>query len=143
MSDDEPHTLMGEKSVCFTQLEIRSYGVTLGDAPTFNGCPITLDWDFDPAETETYNVDVYEHHRCDRRTMSELVIPPSHREYRLMQSGFSRREIKYAMEEAKQAAKDRRKTVESLKRSRRLSLEGLLGKAKLNSKGAFRRRSSI
>ena len=133
---DESHSLIRGRSVCFTQLEIRSYGVTLGDAPTFNGCPITLGWDYDPAETETYDVDVYEHNRCGRRAKIELLIPPSHRESLLIQSGFSRSQIKRAIKEAKQAAKDREKTAQSFKRSRRLSFEEMWGRAT----GAIRRR---
>eukprot|EP00984_Skeletonema_dohrnii_P003665 scaffold1263_cov134-Skeletonema_dohrnii-CCMP3373.AAC.1 len=139
---DESQSSMRRRSVCFTSLEIRSYGVTLGNAPTFHGPPVTLDWDYDPAETETFDVDVYEHHRYARRTKSEMVIPPSHREYRLMQLGFSRSQIKYAMEEAKRAAKEREKTVQSLNRTRRLSLDEMWGKAKLISKRGSRRRTS-
>jgi hypothetical protein len=143
---DEPQSSMRRRDVCFTSLEIRSYGVTLGNAnaPTFHGPPVSLvlDWDYDPAETETYEVDVYEHHRHARRTQSELVIPPSHREYRLMQLGFSRSQIKYAMEEAKRAAKEREKTVQSLNRTRRLSLDEMRGKAMLISKRGSRRRQS-
>ena len=133
---DESHSLIRGRSVCFTQLEIRSYGVTLGDAPTFNGCPITLGWDYDPAETETYDVDVYEHNRCGRRAKIELLIPPSHRESLLIQSGFSRSQIKCAIKEAKQAAKDREKTAQNFKRSRRLSFEEMWCRAT----GAIRRR---
>eukprot|EP00984_Skeletonema_dohrnii_P037119 scaffold38840_cov255-Skeletonema_dohrnii-CCMP3373.AAC.1 len=59
-----------------------------------------------------------------------------------MQLGFSRSQIKYAMEEAKRAAKEREKTVQSLKRTRRLSLDEMRGKAKIISKRGRRRRSS-
>lgn len=130
------------RGVSFTNLEIRSYGVTLGNVATLNGPPVTLDWDYDPAETETYDVDAYEYHRYERRTKSELVIPPSHREYLLMQSGFSRSEIKLAMEEAKQEAKEREKTVRACKRSRRVSFDQMWGKAKLLSLKRTLRRNS-
>ncbi len=140
---DESQSSMRRRNVSFTSLEIRSYGVTLGNAPTLYGPPVTLDWDYDPAETETYDVDAYEYHRYARRTKSELVIPPSHREYRLMQSGFSRSQIKLAMEEAKQAAKEREKTVRGLNRPRRVSFDQIWGKAKLLSKkGSLRRKSA-
>lgn len=139
---NESQSSTRRRRVSFTNLEIRSYGVTLGNAPMLHGPPVTLDWDYDPAETETYDVDAYEYHRYERRTKSELVIPPSHREYRLMQSGFSRSEIKLAMEEAKQAAKDREKTVRGRNRSRRVSFDQMWGKTKLLSKkGSLRRKS--
>eukprot|EP00984_Skeletonema_dohrnii_P025504 scaffold14689_cov139-Skeletonema_dohrnii-CCMP3373.AAC.1 len=56
---DESQSSTRRRDVCFTSLEIRSYGVTLGNAPTFYGPPVSLvlDWDYDPAETETYEVD--------------------------------------------------------------------------------------
>ena len=131
-----------QRSVSFSNLEIRSYSVTLGTTPTFNGPPIALDWNYDPSETEKFDVDAYEHYRDTRRTRSELVIPPSHREYCLMQSGFSRSQIKLAMDEAKTAAKEREKTIKSLNRARILSLDGMLGKPKFLSRVGSRRRSS-
>jgi hypothetical protein len=141
MMDDSQRS-MRRRSVCFSSLEIRSYDVTLGNTPTFYGPPVTLDWNYDDAETQVYDVDFYEHHRHPRRTKCELVIPPSHREYSLMIEGFSRSQIKIATEEAKRAAKQREKTIKTLNRTSRLSLDEMWDKAKNISTLGIRRRAS-
>ncbi len=55
-----------QHNVSFSSLEIRSYNVTLGDAPTSNGPPISLSWEYDPSATEEYHVDYYENYRADQ-----------------------------------------------------------------------------
>ena len=134
--NDDDTSIPKSRNVCFSTVEIRSYGVTLalglGETPTLRGPPITLDWSHDVAETQLHDVDTYEYLRAatpenptplnPRRTMSELVIPPSHREYRLMQAGFSRSQIFAVMEEAQRSVKLRENTVRSFKRERRRRL---------------------
>jgi hypothetical protein len=127
--NDDDNSITKSRNFCFSTVEIRSYGVTLGETPTLRGPPITLDWSYDAAETQLHDVDTYEYLRTTtpenptppnpRRTMSELVIPSSHREYRLMQAGFSRVQIKVVMEEAQRSAKLRQDTARSFKRERR------------------------
>jgi hypothetical protein len=126
-SMDHPRNSM-KRNVCFSNLEIRSYNITLGTAPTRNGPPISLDWDYDPAETATYEVDAYEHYRHPRRTKIELLMPPSHREDLLRDAGFSRNQIKLAKEEAQLALKQREKNAQSFNNTR-LSLDEVWGKA--------------
>mmetsp|Transcript_24566 Transcript_24566/g.40271 ORF Transcript_24566/g.40271 Transcript_24566/m.40271 type:complete len:353 (-) Transcript_24566:158-1216(-) len=103
-----------KRNVSFSNLEIRSYNVTLGDAPTSNGPAISLDWEYDPTATAQYEIDHYENYRTDeapRRKKQEMRMPPMHRQYLLMrEAGFTRGEIKDAMEEAKRVAKQRQKT---------------------------------
>eukprot|EP00585_Thalassiosira_rotula_P011525 CAMPEP_0196140524 /NCGR_PEP_ID=MMETSP0910-20130528/7398_1 /TAXON_ID=49265 /ORGANISM="Thalassiosira rotula, Strain GSO102" /LENGTH=139 /DNA_ID=CAMNT_0041401397 /DNA_START=237 /DNA_END=655 /DNA_ORIENTATION=- len=57
------------RNVSFSSLEIRSYNITLGDAPTPNA--ISLDWEYDPSATEEHQVDHYEHHRNENAPPSE------------------------------------------------------------------------
>ena len=106
-----------KRNVSFSNLEIRSYDVTLGDAPTQNGPPISLDWNYDPDATEEFDIDHYENIRhYTRRSRSEMVMPPSYRQYLLMrEAGFNRNEIRNAMEEAKRTARQRERTVRGLK----------------------------
>ena len=47
-----------KRNVSFSSLEIRSYNVTLGDAPTASGPPVTLSWEYNPT-SESYDVDRY------------------------------------------------------------------------------------
>lgn len=142
MLDDSHRSMKRNRNVRFSHLEIRSYDITLGDSPTPRGPPISLGWSYDPSETETYDVDVYEQHRHPRRTKIELVMPPSHREYLMQDAGFSRYEMKVVMEEAQKVAKQRSKNIQAFS-----SKKSLLGKAndtrvKLLSK-ISRRRSSV
>ncbi|KAL3763776.1 hypothetical protein ACHAW5_000349 [Stephanodiscus triporus] len=110
-----------KRNVSFSSLEIRSYDITLGDAPTVNGPPISLDWKYDPAETRRCSIDAYENETNDdarectrrlRRDRQELLMPSSHRQYLLMREwGFSRGEIEGAMKEARRASQRRARTV--------------------------------
>lgn len=142
MLDDSAHRSMKRnRNVRFSHLEIRSYGITLGDSPTPRGPPISLGWSYDPSATETYAVDEYEQNRHRRRTKIELVMPPSHREYLIQDAGFSRHEMKVVMEEAQKVAKQRNKNIQASGNKK-----SLLGKAndtrvKIISKLTFRRSS--
>ena len=123
--DSSQHSM--KRNVSFSNLEIRSYGVTLGDCPTLSGPPISLDYKDDP-QTQVHDVEIYEQLRSvtpenptplnPRRKGDELFIHPSHRQYLLMRdAGFSRMQIKQAKEEAQRAAIERKK---GAKRSVRL-----------------------
>jgi len=59
-----------------------------------------------------------------------------------MIEGFSRSQIKIATEEAKRAAKQREKTIKTLNRTSRLSLDEMWDKAKNISTLGIRRRAS-
>lgn len=107
-----------KRNVSFSSLEIRSYNVTLGDAPTSYGPPVSLDWDYDPSVTQEHQIDSYEDYRIrePRRNRREMLMPANHRHYLLMrEAGFTRGEISLAMEEAKRVAKNREKTVKGVK----------------------------
>ena len=106
-----------KRKVSFSSIEIRSYARTMGDAPTTNGIPVQLDWKYDP-DAEEYSIDDYESYREDvpRRDNVEMHMPPCHRQYLLMREwGFTRGEIKAQMEMVKKAARDRHKTISTLK----------------------------
>ena len=139
MLDDSRRSMKRNRNVRFSNLEIRSYDITLGDSPTPRGPPISLGWSYDPSATETYDVDVYEQHRHRRRTKIELVMPPSHREYLMQDAGFSRHEMKVVMEEAQKVAKQRSKNIQAS--SNKKSLLGKATRVKFLSK-LSRRRSS-
>eukprot|EP00956_Cyclotella_meneghiniana_P029240 scaffold70262_cov88-Cyclotella_meneghiniana.AAC.5 len=102
-------------NVSFTSLEIRSYPMTLGDAPTSTGPPITLDWDYDPTQSEVVTIDHYERHKTPR-AKHEMFMPASHRQYLLMrEAGVSRSAIKSAVKEARKIAKERERTRKNLR----------------------------
>eukprot|EP00804_Cyclotella_cryptica_P014464 CCRYP_004798-RA/>CCRYP_004798-RA protein AED:0.12 eAED:0.12 QI:0/-1/0/1/-1/1/1/0/389 len=103
------------RNVSFSSLEIRSYNVTLGDAPTSNGPAISLDWEYDPQST-VIQIDDYENERIStRRSKHEMLMPPSYRQYLLMrEAGFSRGEIQRAVDQARRIAKERDRTRRNL-----------------------------
>jgi len=101
------------RNVSFSSLEIRSYGITLGDTPMLKGPPISLDWS-NHTSTEVHDIENYEKIRSvtaenptplnPRRTKNELFIRPSHRQDLLMlDAGFSRTQVRIATEEAERA----------------------------------------
>ena len=105
-----------KRNVSFSSLEIRSYNITVGDAPTPNGVPLSLDWEYDPSSTETYDVNDYESARGARREKHEMYVPNQYRVYLLMRdAGLSRREIKMAIEESRSSFKRRQQTIKNLK----------------------------
>jgi len=120
--DDSIHSAQSnsnnmKRNVSFSSLEIRTYNVTLGDAPTSNGPPVSLGWDYDPDATVEQSIDHYENYRAEapRRNKHEMLMPAAHREYLLMrEAGFSRGEIKVAMYEAQRTAKQREKTLKGV-----------------------------
>jgi hypothetical protein len=92
-----------------------SSSITLGDAPTPNGPPVSLAWEYDPAATEEHDVDVYERHRTSelgrRRSRGELLMPAEFRRRLLLrEGGCTTREIREAVEEARRAARRRERT---------------------------------
>jgi hypothetical protein len=121
-----------KRNVSFSSIEVRSYGVILGDAPTAKGPAISLDWKYDPADTRECMIDAYENevggafecpHQDDnparpriRRQKHELWMPPSHRQFLLMRElGYSRGEIEVAMKEARLASQRRAQTAKKAK----------------------------
>jgi len=120
--EDTTHTIESQvsssmkRNVSFSSLEIRSYNITLGDAPT--SCAVSLDWEYDPSATQEYEVETYEAYRetTPPRNTKELLMPESHRQYLLLRdAGLSRREIGLALDEAVRVAKQRQVTVRSLR----------------------------
>jgi len=132
--EDTTHTIESQvsssmkRNVSFSSLEIRSYNITLGDAPTYGA--VSLDWEYDPSATQEHEVDSYETYRETNppRNKVELLMPASHRQYLLLrEGGLSRREIDLAMDEAKRVAKQRQVTV---RRLRLQSVEEVVEKTK-------------
>lgn len=108
-----------KRNVSFSSLEIRSYGVTLGDAPTARGPPVSLGWDYDAGGIREYDVDHYETYRAaeaPRRSVAELSISPMDRYWLLVnEAGCRRDEIQRAMNDAKRVLRQRERTRKGVK----------------------------
>ena len=146
-----------KRNVSFSSLEMRFYNITLGNTPTLDGAPISLDWEYDPSETVNIDIDSYEQDRCvtpdnpdpqnPRRSKGELYMLPSHRQYLLMREcGYSRMQIENAIQEARYDARQREKSAKKMmgtkgkRLMRRLSLDEMLEKATTRLSASFRPR---
>ena len=109
-------TKPAKKSVHFSDLEIRTYPVTLGDNPSVSsGPPLTLDWNY--TTTHTFAVETYESQRppASRRKLPEMALPQSLRIELLCEDArISLRTIQAQCREVERCKKQRRRTVESL-----------------------------
>ena len=108
-----------KRSVSFSSIEVRGYGIALGDNPSCSyGPAITLNWDYN--EETRLSVDDYEELRMiTRRTKNEMIMPSIVREAIIMSNGYSRSEIKGVMDETKKIKKSRCKTAFQTPRQQR------------------------
>merc|ERR1712232_1137484 len=100
------------KSVGFSTLTIRQYGMILGDNVTLSGPPISISWEHE--KEEMYDVDDYEAvYESTRRSHAELKMPSTHRDEMMRRSGFSRKEIQEAVKQSTIARNRRKRTAET------------------------------
>lgn len=96
-----------KKRVQFGDIKVREYGVTLGDHPDCaRGPPLSLNWDY--VELGTKNVDTYESSRKPRRTRETLCMSLSARKQLLLNTGFTKYELREAANEVKKVQKNRK-----------------------------------
>jgi len=82
-------------SVAFSDMEVRSYPLILGDNPSVSyGPPVCLDWKHE--SVENVSIDFYEENRGRRRKMSEMNLNYYARMDLLKESGYTEEEIKNA-----------------------------------------------
>lgn len=98
------------RKVKFSNIEIRSYGVTYSDNPCCReGPPIGLDWQY--TSTETLNINVFEANRLKRRRLRDLVLNPYQRRDKLITiAGLSLKEIDLITREVSKARRQRAMT---------------------------------
>lgn len=100
-------------SVSFSNLQIREYDVTLGDNPSCSyGPPVSLGWDY--SDTEVVPLEKYERARSNkfpRRKPRQLVLSYNVRKYLLLKTaGYTKAELREAMEEVKRIKHERKMT---------------------------------
>ena len=105
------------KTVQFSNLEIRTYPLTLGDNPSVSsGPPLTLDWNHET--THTISVDAYESQLAppeDRRPLAAMARPASLRIAILCDDArIGLRTVQATVREVEAVKRQRRRTVESL-----------------------------
>lgn len=69
------------RTICFTDVEIRSYVRTVGDNPSCSsGPPVTIGWEYDP-NVFIMDTDTYEDQRPQRRRHLDLVLSRDARQH--------------------------------------------------------------
>jgi len=96
------------RNISFSTLEVRTYGVTLGDNPGgSSGPPVSLDWNYD--ESKAIDLEDYEAKRNPRRSREQLHMDMNNRYFSLA-SHFTATELKAATLAARQTRIKRKKS---------------------------------
>jgi len=116
---------LGEKkSVRFDKLTVREYPIVIGDSPsTSRGVPLTLGWEYEPEchiDLDTYESTRVPGGECERRTKYELRVPSKQREEMLGNAGFSKKEMRDAVERLTADKQERRSSLRSYGRMRKI-----------------------
>mmetsp|Transcript_11376 Transcript_11376/g.17605 ORF Transcript_11376/g.17605 Transcript_11376/m.17605 type:complete len:919 (-) Transcript_11376:104-2860(-) len=102
----EHSAVHGHGRVAFSSVEIREYGITLGDNPCCsNGPPITLDWDY--TAHESADLDLYECTRAPRRRRQSMILTYYQRRDVLWRAGHTLEELEEASRETEKIRKQR------------------------------------
>ena len=96
--------------VRFHSVNIREYGMILGDNPSSrSGPPVTLDWDYN--EVLPISLDQYEEHRAPRRTYQQMFMNGAYRAQMLISTaGHTEDEILKIKFDCKTIRKQRDRT---------------------------------
>merc|ERR1711907_188022 len=82
------------KNVSFaSNITIQEHAIIMGDNPSCDGCPITIDWE--PIGTQTRNLELFEYTRADsrRRNKKKLSLPVQTRSRILLDAGYTHKQI--------------------------------------------------
>lgn len=107
-----PQPALGDRNVSFSSLEIREFGMTLGDHPSaVSGPPVAMDWN-GKASQRTVNVDEYELLRSPRRKRRQLKLSYHDRRAILEnEKKFTTEEVNRAWAEALRIRQQRQETL--------------------------------
>ena len=118
VSDDDESfascSTRSSKNVSFHKIEITSIPMQLGDNPCAEGIPVTLGWEAN--RTDVFDLEAYEECKPERRTGTDLHLPPVIRHALITSSGdHSREEIAAAIKEAERIQKSRCRSIKNQK----------------------------
>lgn len=119
-SSENPDPLL-KRNVSFHTMEIREYGVVLGDNPSCSsGPPVQLAWN--PLDSTELRIDDYEEHRPPRRDRAEMLMSYNVRWWSLMrESGYTVSQLKRATDSCQEARKARQRTVRKIRRQEKIN----------------------
>ena len=108
---------VGEKrssELRFGRLQFREYKITAVDNPeTKQGPALGIDWEFEDLDWEP-TMDEYENKRAPPRSLREMKLSRHERERRLMETGFSRKELDEVASAIQEARRKRKKTLKNM-----------------------------
>lgn len=106
-----------QMQVQFTTVQIRDYGITIGDNPCpRDGPPLTIEWNHH--HEDEFTLPEYEATRPERRHNQEMIIPSKVRFEILQKSGCTVKDIIRATKEVDMARRERMETTSMLYRSK-------------------------
>eukprot|EP00934_Nitzschia_sp_Nitz4_P004691 Nitzschia sp. Nitz4//scaffold66_size103028//48589//49086//NITZ4_004499-RA/size103028-snap-gene-0.97-mRNA-1//1//CDS//3329556353//4681//frame0 len=99
-SQSDSEISMSEKSVSFSTVEFREHAMVLGGSHVpYDGPPLSIDWEV--LDSAIVDVEYYECLRAPRRPLEQLIIPGYIREQVLLDSGYTKQEIKKHLQKMK------------------------------------------
>jgi hypothetical protein len=115
-TQDNDHPEKKEKKfVRFSTIEIREYGMCVGDNPSVKrGAPVTIEWDYSEEILEFPVVSYDNARRAGRRLPEQLKMSPLKRLDILKRSGYSQQEILEGARKAEIARTRRKQTSQTL-----------------------------
>lgn len=114
-------------SVCFKNVEIREYCITIGDNPSCtSGCPISLGWEYNE-NLQALPLDFFEANRVGRRRQIHQMKMPANMRYDTLRDwNVSTRDILVAQKQCEEVKKQRMNTLR--KEQRRESMKCFFGR---------------
>ena len=113
MGDQSPRSII-KKKVSFSNLEIRTYNIVIGDNPGTSistGIPISLCWEYDERNVITHDLDTFESLKTSRKSSRQLYISQPTREWMVSGvNGFTIEEINEALKDVVKVRRQRKKT---------------------------------
>lgn len=107
----------GKKRVCFDEVHVMEFPVTMGDNPHCEGAPLTLEWV--PLRSTSCDIDLYEYTRGpQRRTRKQLSVPCDVRAAFLLSQGFDVTQIIQCAEEGRKIREERTLNAQTTKLER-------------------------
>jgi hypothetical protein len=115
------------RSVNFSTIEVRSYPMIMGDAPSVSlGPPLTIDWEHQ--DVEEYDVSDYEKAKPKKRSKAEMLVPAEVREAWLRDQGYAWSEMEEVRKEINCIKKRRSATISQQRWQPLFSLSRQLGR---------------
>jgi hypothetical protein len=118
-----------QSKVSFSHIEMRDYEIKMGNNPSCtSGPPLELGWRYNKVSPIT--IDTYEETRGPRRDRTEMMVPSHYRKEKLMEFGYTSRDINEMLERLTLEKKKMNKSTSGVKPLSKLMHKALKNKKK-------------